>query len=576
MRYGILYITCLLMSTLSFAQECPNLLDPIANSTNVSISTEISWEEVVGVTGYIVSIGTTSGGTDIVNEQAVGSDTSFTPPVGLPESSQIFVTITLFFFDQPDIVCPSQSFFTENVTTIPTCSELTSPLDGAQNVNIATNLNWSYAPRAIGYRLTLGTAPGLGDIIDNLDVGNVLFFNPTVDFPINTQIFVLIIPYNENGNATSCPEESFTTASLGDPPGCTQLITPLDGAINVALSPLIEWVAIPEATGYIVNMGRSPFVNDVLDNAVFTTNSTFVLNFEPNSTYFIQVIPFNEAGEAQDCGQESFSTILGCGPFIDEDTGELVVLNPEINFPDEVGICENEVPTRITTPDIADGFRWYQILPTGSEELISIESFVDISETGPYRYEAYNVVNQEGESIECPSTKEFTVNSSSAAVIESLGIVEDGGFFTVTVNVSGNGDYEFSLNDPEGIYNDDNVIVNLNTGTYTVYVRDKKGCGIVEREFKLALAPPGFPPYFSPNGDGINDFWQYVPPLIDPLPLTRILIFDRFGKLLIRLNPNSEGWDGSYNGSTMPSDGYWYKAFTSDNRVISGNFSIAR
>lgn len=557
------------------AQECPLLSLPTAGATNVPVDTSISWEEVIGVTGYIISIGTAPGAGDIVSNQPVGDDTSFTPPLGLPESTVIYVTITLFFFDQPDIECPSISFTTRNETNPPDCTAMTSPINGAVNVNVGTNISWSYAPRATGYRITIGTAPGLGDIENNLDVGNTLSFNPTADFPPATQIYVRVVPYNENGNAAACAEESFTTGDLGDPPGCTMLITPLDGEINVALSPLIEWEAVPGAIGYIVNIGRSPFENDILDEGVFFTTSTLVLNFEPNNTYFVRIIPFNDAGQAQDCGQESFSTIRGCGPFFDEATGELVDLFPVLLLPDVVGICENDLPTRINSPDAVDGYRWYQVTETGDEILLSEESFVDIVEEGLYRYEAYIITNQAGIEIECSSTKEFAVVSSELASINFIRIEEIDRLFTIEAEVSGSGDYEYALN-IDGPYQDSPIFSGLEEGFYTLYVRDKNGCGIAERNFRLAFPPTGFPPYFSPNGDGINDFWQYVPPLEDPLQLTSITIFDRFGKLLARFSASSQGWNGRYNNNPLPASGYWYKAQAIDGSVYSGYFSLVR
>lgn len=566
----------LLGASALWAQDCPNLTSPLAGATNVPVDVTINWEPVVGVTGYIISLGTSPSSGDIINNQPVGSLTSYTPPLGLPESTQIYVTITLFFFDQPDIECASLSFTTRNETNPPACTQMTSPLDGATGVNVGTNISWSYAPRATGYRITLSTAPGLGDIVNDLDVGNNLSFNPPTDLPPASTIFVGIVPYNENGIAAACGEENFTTGDIGDPPGCTQLITPMDGEINVALSPLIEWEAVPGATGYIVFIGRSPFENDVLDGAVFTTTSTFVLNFEPNNTYFIRIIPFNEAGQALDCGQESFSTILGCGPFFDEDTGELVVLNPVLSFPDVVGICENDLPTRINATDPATGYRWYQITESGSELLLSEEAFVDIEQEGLYRYQAYIISAQGGEEVECSSSQEFTVIASQIATIDFVRRDQVGDFFTLTVQVSGNGDYEFALNDMEGPYQGSNIFSGLPEGNYTVYVRDKNGCGIVEESVVVRYPPTGFPPYFSPNGDGINDFWQYVSPAINPLPIKEIFVFDRYGKLLAKFGPNSIGWDGRYNNNPLPASGYWYKAETLDNRVFRGYFSLVR
>lgn len=575
MRRWIFYLSFFFIPLLGYGQDCPSLLTPLPNAMDVPVDTSISWEEVVGIAGYIISVGTTSGGGEIVNEQPVGNDTTFTPPLGLPESSLIYVTITLFFFDQSNIVCASQSFTTGDVIVAPGCTMLNSPLDGAIDVNVGANLSWNYSAGATGYRITIGTAPGTGDIINNLDVGNTLSFNPPADFPPGTTIYVRVVPYNENGNASACSEESFTTGELGDPPGCTQLITPMDGATNVELSPFIEWEAVPDATGYKVDIGKSPFINDVLDGAIFFTNSTFVLNFEPNTTYFIRVVPFNEAGDAQDCGQESFSTILGCGPFVDITTGELVFLGPIINFPDQVGICENQLPTRVTSPDQADGFRWYKVTPNGEEVLISEERFVDLFEIGRYRYEAYNILNQDGVVIVCADGKEFNVVSSSIATIDDVIIEEITRLFYVTIVVSGTGDYEYAL-DREGPYSINNTLPGLTEGSYTFYVRDKNGCGIVERDFTVAFPLPGFPAYFSPNEDGINDYWQYRKPVLNPLPLTNIFIYDRYGKLLANFGPRSRGWDGQYENNAMPSSTYWYKAFTADNRVFTGYFSLIR
>ena len=570
----IIYLVCFLISQSIWAQDCPTMLNPVHGATNVPVDTSITWEEVTGVTGYIISIGTTPEGTEIINEQLVGSDTTFTPPLGLPESTTIYVTIPLFFFDQDNIVCPSQSFTTQNVTTLPGCAILLNPEDGDSNVNVGTNLSWSYAPRALGYHLTIGTSPGIGDILNDFDVGNVLTYNPVTNFPPSTTIYVLIAPYNENGFSLDCLEESFVTGSLGEPPSCTHLITPENGAINVSLSPFLEWEPIPNATGYKVFIGKTPFINDILDGAIFTSTSTYVLNFESNNTYFVRIVPFNAAGEAQSCGQEYFSTILGCGPFYDADTGELISYYPESDFPDTVGICNNSLPARIESPDNGDGYRWYKILENGSEELISEASFVDISEEGLYRYEVYNLIAEGEVTIECSFTKEFTVVFSSLAAIDEVFKVQIGQLFTVTLDVSGLGDYEYAVNDSE--YSDNNFFINLSEGTHTLKVRDKNGCGEVAQTIELKFPPTGFPPYFSPNGDGYNDYWQYVPPKSNALIISVISIFDRYGKLVARIGRTSKGWDGTCNNIQMPADGYWYKATTNDNRVFTGHFSLVR
>ncbi|MGB5498141.1 MAG: hypothetical protein WBM77_04380, partial [Maribacter sp.] len=219
-------------------QSCPDLLAPTNGSIDVPVDASISWEFVEGVTGYIISIGTVPGGTDIVDQRAVGSATTYTPPLGLPENTQIYVSITLFFFDQPNITCPGESFRTAAVTSVPSCTQMKNPINGAINVNSSTNLGWDYAPGATSYQLLIGTAAGASDIL-NQNVGNVLSYNPPGDLPTGTQFFVTVVPQNAIGPASSCSEESFTTGAAATLPACASLITPADGAINVPLTPFL-------------------------------------------------------------------------------------------------------------------------------------------------------------------------------------------------------------------------------------------------------------------------------------------------------------------------------------------------
>ena len=572
----ILIIFALAFGPFVFAQSCPSLTAPLDGSTNVPVDTSISWNFVEGITGYIVSIGTTSGGTDIINQTAVGSATTYTPQLGLPEDTQLYVTITLFFFDQPNITCASETFRTQDVITVPTCNNLNNPLNGATNVNGATNIRWNYASGATSYHLRIGTSAGGTDILDQ-NVGNALSYNPVVDLPASTQIFVSVIPNNENGSANACTEESFTTGAIATLPGCTTMISPANGAINVPLTPLLEWTNVPDATGFRVTIGNSPFTAEILNNVTFFTNSTFVINFEPNRTFFIKITPFNAAGDAIGCIQESFSTILGCGPYFDSVSGELVTINPEINFPEMISICDNEGSSTITTTDVAEGFKWFKVDQFGNETLLSTTAEVLLLEDGDYRYEAYNTISQSGNSIECPTSKIFRVEISEVATINSVDISQNLGTLRVEINVQGIGDYEFAVNNIDGPYQSSNVFTGIPSGQVTVFVRDKNGCGITQETVEQDLTVEGFPKFFTPNGDGVNDFWQFIPPInTGSNNLSSIFVFDRFGILLAQIEPTSQGWNGDFNGSPVPASDYWFKAITQDSKELKGHFTLKR
>ncbi len=121
----------------------------------------------------------------------------------------------------------------------------------------------------------------------------------------------------------------------------------------------------------------------------------------------------------------------------------------------------------------------------------------------------------------------------------------------VEIFVDGDSSYEFSVNG--GPFQDDPVFNNIPVGINTVVINDKNGCGTTEPlEFLVA----GYPKFFTPNNDGVNDEWLVygIETLTDPT----IFIFDRYGKLLKQLAPN-DSWDGTYNGRPLPSSDYWFK-----------------
>lgn len=172
----------------------------------------------------------------------------------------------------------------------------------------------------------------------------------------------------------------------------------------------------------------------------------------------------------------------------------------------------------------------------------------------------------------CSRTRTIKVTASDIAKIESVEVVDLTDVNKVTINVSGQGDYEYSLDDASGPFISSNVFENIPSGIHTIYVNDKNGCGIVSKE----VAVVGAPKYFTPNGDGYNDYWNVKGTNTTANSKSVIRIFDRYGKLLKQIFPNSNGWDGTFNGQPLPSDDYWYTVVLEDGREIKGHFALKR
>jgi gliding motility-associated-like protein len=80
--------------------------------------------------------------------------------------------------------------------------------------------------------------------------------------------------------------------------------------------------------------------------------------------------------------------------------------------------------------------------------------------------------------------------------------------------------------------------------------------------------------YFSPNGDGVNDYWSI--PELDLLPGSRVFIFDRFGRVLVEYAGTAFRWDGLINNVPAPVDSYWYLVKLNENETLRGNFTLMR
>ena len=572
----LLCLSGFLLGLAGAAQECPVPVFP-EDGDFVPVDVTLTWTEVLGITSYKIRLGTTPGGSEIQTLTSTGLDTFYTPTQGLPENSTIFVELYIFNRLTGDQLCDTYSFNTQSFTSPPECTEMISPADGQVNVPVQSDLRWSYSATATSYRISAGTSPGGTDLLNNALVTDGLTFDPSFDWPEETEVFVRIIPENRLGPADGCEEFRFTTGPLATLPECSSILYPSDGEFDIPLSPRIRWTQVTGAEGYRVSIGTSPSQSDILNNADFGNQTeTGVIDFEPNRQYFVTIVPYNIAGEALNCDTTSFFTLLGCGPFFDPD-GNLIDFSPELNFPETVGICSIGAIEPITSTDQADGYRWYGIENQNREVLLEQGPVFSPPGPGEYRLEIYNEISDpSGVSVECASSRIFSVTQSEPAIIEETDVDLGVGVLTIEVTVSGIGDYEFALNDPEGPYQDSNRFSGLPLGNYRVFVRDRNGCGVTEVLVEPDLTLEGFPKFFTPNGDGINDFWQFILPPSGVSPIRRLFIFDRFGNLLAQVDPQTAGWDGTFNGRPMPASDYWFRAINNNNQEIRGHFSLKR
>lgn len=98
--------------------QCTALSYPSDLAQNIPVDAVLNWPASPNATGYKLAIGTTPGGTDILDNVDVGNNTSYDPVNNLPCDKKIYVRIIPYRFSQEIAVCTEHSFFTEKTTAV--------------------------------------------------------------------------------------------------------------------------------------------------------------------------------------------------------------------------------------------------------------------------------------------------------------------------------------------------------------------------------------------------------------------------------------------------------------------------
>ncbi|RDI57569.1 T9SS type B sorting domain-containing protein [Flavobacterium glaciei] len=253
-----------------------------------------------------------------------------------------------------------------------------------------------------------------------------------------------------------------------------------------------------------------------------------------------------------------------------------LTVNPKPNIDTNADSDENELvcsnlPTFFVTLDagIQDGTPStdYTYVWTKDNVILTSEtnSTLNVNTEGNYTVEVSSLAG-------CSRIRNIKVTASDIAQITNILIVDLSDVNSITVNVTGKGKYQYSLDAPSGPFQDSNFFDNVTAGIHEIYINDKNGCGTVSK----TIAVIGIPKFFTPNGDGYNDYWNVKGVNENFNKNSIIYIFDRYGKLLKQIVPSSQGWDGTFLGQPLSADDYWYSIKLVDGREVKGHFSLKR
>mgnify|MGYP003617634106 FL=1 len=326
----------------SSAPVCPTVSAPAAGATGVSTTPTITWAAATNATGYRLSVGTTAGGTDVLNAVDLGNTLTYTFTTPLSSNTKYFYTVNSYSATIASSGCAERSFTTacgttgvpysqnfESVTppAIPACTAVqtvtgnpwttvASPTDSS-GFSTGNVLRYSYSTTANAnawfYTQGLNLTGGVSYVV-RVRVGNngyeeklKIGYGTTA---VNTAMTTIPgADYTlEAGSASSSVKSAvftpatsgtyyigFNANSLADQyylyiddisidlaptvlPDCITATTPANGATGESVRPTFSWGNANNALGYKLYLGTTTGNYDLINGVESSSPVTYINN----------------------------------------------------------------------------------------------------------------------------------------------------------------------------------------------------------------------------------------------------------------------------------------------------------
>jgi gliding motility-associated-like protein len=138
----------------------------------------------------------------------------------------------------------------------------------------------------------------------------------------------------------------------------------------------------------------------------------------------------------------------------------------------------------------------------------------------------------------------------------------------------------FSASDQDIVSFNDNIMTIQREGTVTITASNSGNINYnaapdVSRVITTLPAFDNSMSLFTPNGDGINDYW-YIPWIDLLLGRTDVKVFNRHGRMVYESQGYANDWDGTSNGSPLPEGSYYYVIDSAEKGILKGVVNIVR
>uniref|UniRef100_UPI00404ACBB5 T9SS type B sorting domain-containing protein n=1 Tax=Flavobacterium sp. TaxID=239 RepID=UPI00404ACBB5 len=377
----------------------------------------------------------------------------------------------------------------------------------------------------------------------------------------NTAITLVASDVNAtlNWTATSTDVTGFSNGSGTSINQTLQYNGTTSGTVTYVVNPILngcegnpETIVVTVTPATTINLVFPPITTTYCLNATPEILPTLSSNTTPiTGTWSPSVINTSSVGTTT----YTFTPQVGsCQNILPYQINITVGNNLSPDFPSTISLCSGEIAPILTN-----------ISPNGISGTWS-PAVINNLVSGSYTF------TPNLGSCTIPQTINVTIIESQ---LESFSYSISGAFTdnqSVIISAIPSGNYNYQLDN--GALQESNIFENVSPGIHTISVIESNTCGYFLSEEILII---NYPNYFTPNNDGINDFW-YISGM-NIFENWKISIFDRFGKLITQLNPSNIAWNGTFNSNELPSTDYWFLIEYQENgisRTFRSHFSLIR
>jgi len=265
----------------TIAPGTPTLVAPVDGAGNQAANPTLIWNAVPGADTYRLQVSTSNTFVTTVYDDSTRTNTS-------QQISGLNYGATYFWRVNSKISGGSSAY--SNVWSFavigpPAAPVLVAPVNLASNQSTSPTLSWNASAGAATYRLQVSTSAVFASTVFN-DSTITGTSQPITGLALGTTYYWRVNAKNVAGTSVYSAR-SFTTIAAGTP----TLVSPLDGAVNLATNPTMIWdPPVLGANTYRLQISTSgTFATTVFDDSTIAGTSQPISGLTVGTTYYWRV-----------------------------------------------------------------------------------------------------------------------------------------------------------------------------------------------------------------------------------------------------------------------------------------------